>query len=419
MMKKQALIPYLIQIRWRLRLRDGLSMAQDSLWKAVLASLLVILAGRLFPIEIKERVLAPLVLWLAGNIGYAIFRPLSIQRTARQADYELHLKERLSTSLALETSVDSPVYASFAPTLVEFAHLDALRTAQGIKPSEDFPLRLMRRPLFIAAGLLAAALVFNFLPNPMEAVISERKAVAEEAKRQAAQVEKIRQEIANAEEMSPEEREDLLKKLAELAKQLRANQGDREQALADLSRLEETLRNRLDPKGDQRRAALEAMAAQIQALAKNENPQIGDLEAAAKAIEQLAQQMESMSKEEREALAQQLAQMAARAAQAGDGALAQGLASMAQAAQSGNLESANNSAQQAAQALANARSDLANQKAFNQTLSQLQNSRQSLSSAGQPAQQAQGQQGQGQGQGQGGQTAGGGGGTNANSLPPS
>ncbi len=91
-------------------------------------------------------------------------------------------------------------------------------------------------------------------------------------------------------------------------------------------------------------------------------------------------------------------------------------------------------------------SQLADQKTFSQALSQLQNSRQSIASAGQPSQQSaqsgqQGQQGQNGQQGQSGQngqqgqsgqpgqgqsgqpgqgqTAGGGGGTNASSLPPS
>ncbi len=181
--------------------------------------------------------------------------------------------------------------------------------------------------------------------------------------------------------------------MEEIAEKLRSNPGDRKQALADLSRFEEALRQSLDPMGDQRRAALEGMAAQLQAMAKNENPQIGDLEAAAEALEELARQMENMSAEEREALAQQLAQMAARAAQAGDGSLAQALSTMGQAAQSGNLEAARSAAEQAAQAMQQAQSDLASQQALNQALSQLQASaRVSAAPAAKwPAQQGQGQ----------------------------
>ncbi len=418
--------PYLTRIRWRLRLRDGLELAQRTLWLAMAVALFVEITGRLFPIELSGWLWPPLAIWLAGNLGYALFRPLSAMHTARQADYELFLKERLSTSLALDAGRGSLVYASFDPELIDKAQEDALSTARSIRPSRDFPLRIERTPLLVASGILAALLVSTYLPNPMDAVIIERQAVAEEAERQAAEIEKTRDEIAQITEMTPEERDDLLRRLEEIAEKLRSNPGDRKQALADLSRFEEALRQSLDPMGDQRRAALEGMAAQLQAMAKNENPQIGDLEAAAEALEELARQMENMSAEEREALAQQLAQMAARAAQAGDGSLAQALSTMGQAAQSGNLEAARSAAEQAAQAMQQAQSDLASQQALNQALSQLQASRQSISGAGQ--QMAQAQQGQGQmpgqeqnpGQGAGqGQASGGGGGTNANQLPPS
>lgn len=438
------LLPFLARIRWRLRLRDGLLLAQRSLWLAVTTALLVLLAGRIFPIEtLWMWALVGPGIWLLGIIAFALFRPLPVMWVARLADGELRLKERLSSSLSLDRAKESPVYAAFAPALVAQAHTDALHTARLIEPARDFPLHLERRGLGIALGLLVAAGLLYWLPNPMDSVIAERKAVAKEAQRQAQQVEKLRQTVQDAKEMTPEERAALLKQLAELAKQLKANPGSREQALADLSRLEESLHQKLDPNAGQRQAAMDALAAQMQALAKSPNPQIGDLQAAAEAVKKLADQLKQMTPEERKALAQQLSQMAARAAQVGDGNLAQALAGMSQAAQSGDMAQASQSAQSAAQALSQARSDLANQRAFNQALSQLQSSRQSLAQAGQSGQQAATQQGSGQGQnpgqrqgqgqgqnpgqgqgqnpGQGqsqGQQAGGGGGTNASSLPP-
>lgn len=437
------LLPILARLRWRMRLRDGLLLAQRSLWLAVAAALLVLLAGRFFPIDSLGlwSLIGPGV-WLVSVLAYALLRPLPAMRVARRADAELRLKERLSTSLALDRSKDAPWYAAFTPTLVAQAHADALRAARAIQPARDLPIRLARTPVAVAAGFLLAAGLLFWLPNPMDQVIAERKAVAKEAQRQAQQVENLRKTVQDAKEMSPEERDALLKQLAELARQLKANPGSREQALADLSRLEEALRQKLDPNGGQRQAALDALSAQMQALARSANPQVGDLQAAAEAIKKLAAQMQQMTPAERQSLAGQLSQMAARAAQAGDSNLAQSLASMAQAAQSGDMQQAASSAQSAAQALSQARTDLANQRAVNQTLSQLQSSRQSLAQAGQTAsQQASGQsgagqnsgqspgqgqnpgQGQGQGQspgqGQGqGRQAGGGGGTNASSLPP-
>lgn len=430
MLRQHPLHPFLVRFRRRLRLRDGLSIAQRMLLPAISGSFLLLFAMRLFPIEQRTLVWIPIATWAVGCALFSLLRPLADLRIAQQVDDELGLKQRLSTSLSLELERGKPMYASFNASLVSKVHQDALEHAQNIHPNSDLPLRINRRYLIFAGLFAAACLLLAVLPNPMDAVIADRKNVAEEAHRQADEIEKTREEIANSQEISPDDREELLRRLAELAEQLRSNQGDREQALADLSRLEEGLKKQLDPKGSQRQAALEAMSAQLQALARNQNPQIGDLEAAAEAIQQLATQMESMTREERKALADQLAQMAARAAQAGDGSLAQALAQMAQAANAGDFQAAQQAAQQAGQALQQAQSDLANQKATNRALSQLQNSRQQISATGQGTQSAQGQQaqssqanqgqgqGQAQGQGQGQGQPGGGGGTNANTLPP-
>src|SRR5512142_651011 len=104
------LLPFLNRVRWQLRLRDGLLLAQQALWTAGAVSLLVLLAGRIWPIENPwQWALAPLAAWLLGVLGYALFRPLPAMRVARKTDAELGLKARLSTSLALDASIDSPV----------------------------------------------------------------------------------------------------------------------------------------------------------------------------------------------------------------------------------------------------------------------------------------------------------------------
>lgn len=436
-MDGHSLLPYLKQISRRTRLRDGWNWMQDSFWLALLLCLLVLAAGRICPVDSLLRwATAPLGLWLILLPGYALLRPQSPLQTARVAESELGLKERLSTSLVLsgmgKQKPSEALLASFRPELVERQHEDALHAIRSIQPRQDFPLLIHRRPLLYAGAALVVILALIWLPNPMDEVLRERQAVAREAERQAERIEKLRDEVAKANEMTPEERDELLRKLDELARQLRNNTGDREQALADVSRLEESLRNKIDPRSGQKQAMLEALAAQLQSLENNEGNQQGNLDEAAKAVEQLAEQMKSMTPEEREALAQQLAQMATRAAQAGDSQLAQSFSALSQAAQSGDSQQASDAAKQAAQSLKQAKSDLANQRTLNQSLSQLQSSRQSLANAGQQGRQAaqsgqsgqagqnsqnnqaQGQNGQGQGQGQ---QPGGGGGTTANTLP--
>jgi hypothetical protein len=443
--------PILVRLGRRLRLRDGWLLAQRSLWFASLAALLIQLVGRVRPVDrLWLWTLAPLLPWLLVVAARSLLQPLSPVRVARRVDAELGLKERLATALMLEgwkagkpegwkggalgSTDQTPklpnshpsILPTFQPSLIMLQRQDALSSVRAIDPQRAFPLRWLRRPLLLTAVFLLATLVLAALPNPMDALLAERAAVAQAAEEQAERVEELRQEVEKAQELTPEAREELLRQLAELAQQLRANPGDREEALADLSRVEEALNQRLDPNADVRQAALEALAAQLQSLAEGETGEKADVSDAAQALEKLAEKLGEMDGAEREALAQSLAGMAARAAQSENGDLAQALAALAQAAQSGEGQAASQAAQSAAQALAQAQGELADQAALRQALAQLEEGRQALAQAGQGQGQAmaqgqgqgQGQgQSQGQGQGQGGQP-GGGGGTKADTLPP-
>mgnify|MGYP000869339183 FL=1 len=434
---ENELLTHLNRLRARLRLRDGWLLAQRTLWLPALAALLLVVAGRIWPLDYARAWLAaPFGLWLLAVLGWSALRPLPTMRVARRVDRELELKERLSTSLALGQGADaaSSSYehlrrAVFEPHLVQRLHEDALSAARGIRPREDFPMAWLRRPLIAAAvtALLAVALVF--LPNPMDAVIAERRAVEEAAQRQAEQIEELMEEVEQAAELTPEEREALLRQLEELARQLRENTGDREQALAELARAEQALRERLQPDAAAREAALAALAERLQQMSQSQrSPQ--DLAGAAEDLEQLAEELAQMTAEEREALAQELAQLAGRAGQAGESALAQALAEMAQAVEAGEQAEAQDAASRAADAVRDAQRAQAGQRALQRALAQMQSSRGALSQAGRQMAGLPGQgpgQGQnpGQGPGQGasqrqgqGQNPGSGAGSNANQLPP-
>jgi hypothetical protein len=439
--------PYLARLGRRLRWRDGSLLAQRWLWTAGLGALLVQLAGRVWPFQnLWIWTLAPLAAWLVAVLAITFLRPEPPKQVARRTDLELSLKERLSTALALETwaAASAPpaedagqarkAVAAFELDLVQRQRRDALNTARGIDPGQAFPLPWLRRPTLLAGLLLAGTLALALLPNPMDEILAERAAVAQAAEEQAEKIEELEKDLQEAEGLTPEERERLLRELQELAEQLRADPGDRAEALADLSKMEENLRQRLDPNASARQAALESLASQMRSLAGREKGTESDLSAAAEALQELARQSGEMDSDQRQALAESLQQMAARAAQAGQSDLAQALASMAQAAQSGDSQAASQAAQTAAGALSQAQASQADQAALQRALSQLQDSRQAVANAGQGNAVAQGQgqnqgqgqgqgqdpgQGQGQGQSQGqGNQAGSGGGTKANTLPP-
>jgi hypothetical protein len=407
----------------RLRLRDGSLLAQRSLWLAALAALLIQVAGRLWPVPwLWLWTLAPFALWAAAVVGISLLRPLPAERVARRVDRELGLKERLSTAVELESGPEPTDGPGFPIALVSLQHQDALVTARAIEPRRALPLRWQRRPLGLAALLAALIVVAALLPNPMDAVLEERAGVARAAEEQATALEKLAEQIEESQALSPEDREDLLRQLAELAEELRANPGDREEALAELSKLDEALRRRLDPGAAARQAALESLSAQLQALAQEASQEAAGSDA--EALQALAEALANMEPAAQEALARELAALAGEASQAGDGALAQALAALAQAAQQGDAAAAAEAAQAAGQALSQAQSASAAQTELAEALARVQGSRQAIAGAGRTGGQAVAQgEGQGEGQGQGrGQSQsggpGGGGGTQADSLPP-
>ncbi|GAB4530677.1 MAG: hypothetical protein Kow0063_09020 [Anaerolineae bacterium] len=426
---------HLDRFRHRLRLRDAWLLAQRTLWLACLAGVAMHLAGRVWPVErLWLWSLAPLLIWALLVAVILLFYPMPAGRVARRVDHELGLKERLTTALFLESRPPGELAGqssnqlpkggcrpAFHPTLIALQREDALSLARQIDPPRAFPLSWLSRPLLLAGVLAVAAVTLALLPNPMDAVLAERAAVAQAAGEQAAQIEKLREEVENEQGLTPEMRQELLRQLAELAEQLRANPGDRPEALADLSRVEEALRQKLDPNTNTRQAALESLAAQLEALAGAEAGEEEDLPDMTAALESLAQGLAGMDAAEREALARALAGAAARAGQAGDSDLAQALAALAQAIQSGESEAAGQAAQAAGQALSQAQAELADQAALQQVLAELQEGRQAIAGAGQGQGLAQGQQqaqGPGQGAGQGQGQPGGGGGTKADRLPP-
>jgi hypothetical protein len=418
----QELTPYLARLRWRLRLRSGLNFLQHTFWIVCLVSALILLAGRFRPLEgIRTMALAPLGLWVTAALAILLLKPFSNMQVARKVDQELGLKERISTCLAFNSPKIDLTRRSFDAQLMEQMNIDALTTVRTVDPRHCFPTRFEWRRVTAGAILLMGAFLLAFLPNPMDLILAEQKAVAQTAREQAQKVEDLKKELEKAAELTPEEKEKLLQRLEELARQLQNNSGNREQALADLNRAEQAIREQLDPGAATRKAALEAIAARLQALAGlQKNERLGDLKSASEDLAKLAAQIGQMTQEQRDQLAQDLGQLAARAAQAGDSTLAQALAGLAQAAQTGDSSAAQQAAQAGQRALQQAQTNQSSQQALQRALAGVQSSRQAMAGTGGQNLAQGGQSGQNPGQGQqpgSGTQPGGGGGTQANTLP--
>jgi septal ring factor EnvC (AmiA/AmiB activator) len=426
----QRLHTHLTRLGRHLRWRDALRLAAYTLGSALFLAVLIQVAARWWPLPDRHLWAAlPLEIWLLGVALYSLLRPLTLWQIAHRLDRELCLKDRLATALELEEwktgrMEDWAKPSTFQPSNLPALQLsDALSIAQRLTPSM-LAWRIPRRPLGWAGGLLAFTLLLAILPNPMDAILAQQAAIRAAAQKQAEAVEEARRELEKSTDPTAEERAEALRALAELMKELSANPGDLEQALADLAAGQSRLRDLQDSHLAARQSAAEQIAAQLTTLARGATRQSSDLNEAASALTELAVALGAMDAASQAELAEALESMAAQAAPT-DADLAEALLNMAQAARAGDVGQAVQAAAAAQRALT--RSDQAAdlQQALAQAQARLENSRQQLAQQGALAQgQSQGQgQGQGQaqapGQGQGqGQQVGSGGGSNANQLPP-
>lgn len=430
--RRDELLTILRSFGYRLRLRDAWDLAQRWLWVASLACAGILALGRFLPLENRAPLaLLPFLLWLFAILAVALLRHQTHLRIAHRLDRELGLKERLSTAVIY----CSPELNANERELPRLQRFDALHTARAIDPKRAFAYTWQTRPLVVAGVLVVAAGLLGFLPNPMDQLIAEREAVREALDQQADEIEKLAAELEASQELSPEARQELLRQLEELARLFRENPGDKEQALADLSRLTENVRRQLNPTAGLKSTALESLAARLQALTQRNLSDDTPAPGLAEALKELAEQMPEMQTENRNDLAQALAQLSASAAEAGQMDLAQALNSLAQAALSGDGQAASLAAESVANALGEAQQQLSDQQSLQRILTDLQSTGQAIAQAGSIGQTAQGQnpgdgqaqnqgegqgqgQNQGQSQGQGQGQPGGGGGTRSDTLPP-
>lgn len=377
----------------RLRLRDTLRLVSRTLWMPLAASALLQVVGRLVPIaNLLVWTALPLLVWVLAMAGSLLFRRMPLANVARRIDEMLGLRERLSTALELGGHADhGPVD--------DDQQEDARAAAARLRPNL-VPLVFERRPLLLALVPLALVAASIVLPNPQAAVLAERTLVEQALTQTADQVKQVQQQVAQDQTLTPEERAALEKELADLEQKLRENNGNREQALADLSTAEARLQQRIDPNTDARRAAMEQMTRNLQSMsgaAQTQRPTMGD---ASSELQALADRLAQMTPEQQQQAAQALGAQAAQMAQS-DPQTAQGLSSAAQALQNNDTAAAQQALEQAAQSAAQAAQQQANQQAVERSLSQVQQSREQVAQAGQQNQQ--GQQAQQNQQGQQGQ----------------
>jgi hypothetical protein len=160
---------------------------------------LLLAASRIWPIA------SALTIWGAGAAGLVLAaaagwirsRP-DLGRVARTTDARLGLAERLASALA---------FAGEPGELPALLQTDALARAAGRRPAEAYPIRRHRPSALIAGTSALALVVLAFLPNPMDAVLAQRRADKATVRDITSQLRKQEEAVAAAEGNHPSDQQ--------------------------------------------------------------------------------------------------------------------------------------------------------------------------------------------------------------------
>jgi predicted DNA-binding protein len=384
--------------RWGLRLRlvESLSWGPWGGAVGLLLGLLIALAARLWPLLLSRQVLdlagLSMLAGLAVGLAIAWLRPRRPLHLARTFDRRLGLAERLATAVEIGTGRLQAV-----PVMARVQLADTLDIARHTDHRALLPLRVSRPALIALLVLMAGLVTLLWLPNPQEDVLLQRAAVRAAIEEQIEDLEAIKEEVAQAEGLTEEERKALLKALEEAIAGLEEGGATPEEAVAALSEAEQALAKLQDPGAAKVQAGLERAAEGMEDSALTEEIAEalarGDYQAAAEALAKYGtEEGQNLTDEEALELARELAEAAEALAEA-DPELAEKLAEAAEAIESGDISEAAEAIQEAAAKMGEAGERVERQEAVEGVLAELQEGREGIAQAG-------GMPGQGGAQGQ-------------------
>lgn len=246
----------------------------------------------------------------------ALFTGPDFHAAARTGD-AFGLEERLVTALEVDDTANPWAEAQVA---------DAVKYGRNVDVKK-IPLRLHKKALVTSLVLAAVLAVIPLVPSPTAAVLARRQA---DAKKIAAQREKVAQLVEKLEEHPEEIDKEAVTRLKQLERELKKASSLRE-ALKKMSSAQDDLKKIA---GGEREKQLEKMAtalSQINHLQKlGRALQSGDKEAIAAAAGDLAKRLAEMSPKERQAVLEQLESMAGSIPQAAGEKLLQAVQALQQ-----------------------------------------------------------------------------------------
>lgn len=293
-----------------LRRSDARSRALPYLIHAALGAVawvaIVLLAARIFPLEtrLQPTALGISVILAAVGIAWLVIRPRPDALMLR-ADLRLGLQERLSTAWE-RRGANGP--------MDDLLRHDALLHAERDRLKKAFSVRINRREVAAVAIVAATALALFVLPNPMDQVLSQRQADRASQAKAASTIRDVQKKIAASTKTAPVAPQ-VQQILSDTQKKI-AQAPDPRQALAPISPAEQQLQQLSDPQTAARTSSAQNLAnslsnttsGQAAGQALSNSPSQG-----AKALRDLAAQLQSLTPEQRAQLAKALADAAQHA----------------------------------------------------------------------------------------------------------
>jgi len=299
----------------------------------------VLIISRVVPMEAALKIAAAglPVPFAAAVLAWAINRPTP-SVLARIADIRLDLKERLSTAWE-RRSLSAP--------LDGWQRQDALDVAGGRSMAAAFPLRVHRGEASLAAVLAMFAIGLLVVPNPMDQVLAKHRADQVSQARAAAALQRAKEQVAAQLKTSPVDAQ--IEKILKDAQARIQKAPSPRKALEAISPAEDQLARIPDPGTPALASSVQNLASalsgtsagQAAAQAISKSPAQG-----AQALKDLGSQLKNLTPAQRDQLAKALAQASA---QAHSPQVSSSLKNAAQALQAGD----NGAAQQALNEAAN------------------------------------------------------------------
>ncbi len=411
---RAGLRPYRRRLWLRRIVRDGSRI----LAAVTLALLGLAVAARIIAMEMLPALVAAVA--VAGLVALLVdavrVRP-TLAEAALALDGEQGLRDRISSALELadqRPDLAGPIAAAAEGTslddrdqlaqLVRLQREDAVRTL-AVADRRAFRPRVPRRAGAVIAVAALLVLPAVLLPNPQSAVLAQRERQTAAAEQEARRLDETARELEEG-ATTPDARTETAEELRRLARELRERPQDLDAQLARLGSLEDAIRSRLDPRTEQRAAAISTLSRSLSraATGTDSNP-AGDPEQAAEDLARRGEQLSRLTAEQRDALARQLDELEDVARQAGSEAQS-ALHDAATAIANGDDAGAQAALARLGAALNSGATDVQRNRDLARAAGDLQTARRTLTAAGQQGQQGTGQQGQSGQQGQGQQGSG-------------